>query len=93
MTVDVIKKFRGNKNVIRALPSPLIASTRGLILLLYSALNFLCFFSSSSLTTPMLRSLPLQFPRRLFSVSAKMASTTPMEDLMRDKVHPSFVQS
>ena len=32
------------------------------------------------------RTLPGLLPRRLFSVSAKMASTTPMEDLMRDKV-------
>ncbi|KAJ5929836.1 BolA-like protein [Penicillium verhagenii] len=41
----------------------------------------------------MLRSLPLQFPRRLFSVSAKMASTTPMEDLMRDKIVHAFTPS
>ncbi|KAJ5531948.1 BolA-like protein [Penicillium pulvis] len=41
----------------------------------------------------MLRSLPLQFPRRLFSVSAKMASTTPMEDLMRDKIAHAFTPS
>ncbi|KAJ6018249.1 BolA-like protein [Penicillium sp. IBT 35674x] len=41
----------------------------------------------------MLRSLPLQFPRRLFSVSAKMASTTPMEDLMRDKITHAFTPS
>ena len=34
----------------------------------------------------MLRTLPGQYSRRLFSVSAKMASATPMEDLMRDKV-------
>lgn len=32
------------------------------------------------------RTLPGLLPRRLFSVSAKMASTSPMEDLMRDKV-------
>jgi hypothetical protein len=32
------------------------------------------------------RTLPGLLPRRLFSVSAKMASGTPMEDLMRDKV-------
>ncbi|KAJ5631860.1 uncharacterized protein N7484_011960 [Penicillium longicatenatum] len=41
----------------------------------------------------MLRSLPLQFPRRLFSVSAKMASATPMEDLMRDKIVHAFTPS
>ncbi|KAJ6084613.1 BolA-like protein [Penicillium sp. IBT 16267x] len=41
----------------------------------------------------MLRSLPLQFPRRLFSVSANMASTTPMEDLMRDKITHAFTPS
>ncbi|KAJ5893137.1 BolA-like protein [Penicillium tannophilum] len=41
----------------------------------------------------MLRSLPHQFPRRLFSVSAKMASTTPMEDLMRDKIAHAFTPS
>ncbi|KAJ5935817.1 BolA-like protein [Penicillium verhagenii] len=41
----------------------------------------------------MLRSLPLQFPRRFFSVSAKMASTTPMEDLMRDKIVHAFTPS
>ncbi|KAJ5273790.1 hypothetical protein N7478_008915 [Penicillium angulare] len=37
----------------------------------------------------MLRALPVQIPRRLFSHSAKMASMTPMEDLMRDKVRHS----
>ncbi|KAJ5144589.1 BolA-like protein [Penicillium atrosanguineum] len=36
------------------------------------------------------RTLPGLLPRRLFSVSAKMASTTPMEDLMRDKVQASL---
>lgn len=35
---------------------------------------------------PRTRILPGLTSRRLFSVSAKMASATPMEDLMRDKV-------
>ncbi|KAJ5580290.1 BolA-like protein [Penicillium hispanicum] len=39
----------------------------------------------------MLRStLAGHFSRRLFSVSAKMASATPMEDLMRDKIAHAF---
>ncbi|KAJ6015898.1 BolA-like protein [Penicillium herquei] len=41
----------------------------------------------------MLRALPTQFPRRFFSVSAKMASATPMEDLMRDKIAHAFTPS
>lgn len=32
------------------------------------------------------RTLPGLLPRRFFSVSARMASATPMEDVMRDKV-------
>ncbi|KAJ6104051.1 BolA-like protein [Penicillium sp. IBT 18751x] len=36
------------------------------------------------------RTLPGLLPRRLFSVSAKMASATPMEDLMRDKITTAF---
>ncbi|KAJ5300380.1 uncharacterized protein N7443_005382 [Penicillium atrosanguineum] len=39
------------------------------------------------------RTLPGLLPRRLFSVSAKMASTTPMEDLMRDKIATAFTPS
>lgn len=38
------------------------------------------------------RTLPGLLPRRLFSVSTRMASMTPMEDVMRDKVpypHPA----
>lgn len=35
------------------------------------------------------RSLPGLIPRRLFSVSARMASNTPLEDVMRDKVSHS----
>lgn len=34
------------------------------------------------------RVLPGLIPRRLFSVSARMASMTPLEDAMRDKVRP-----
>ncbi|KAJ5109476.1 hypothetical protein N7456_006151 [Penicillium angulare] len=41
----------------------------------------------------MLRALPVQIPRRLFSQSAKMASMTPMEDLMRDKIAHTFTPS
>lgn len=37
-------------------------------------------------TSMLPRTLPGPLPRRLFSISARMASTTPMEDLMRDKV-------
>lgn len=37
------------------------------------------------------RSLPGLIPRRLFSVSARMASNTPLEDVMRDKVSHSSV--
>ncbi|KAJ5698088.1 hypothetical protein N7462_000093, partial [Penicillium macrosclerotiorum] len=36
------------------------------------------------------RMLPGLLPRRLFSVSAKMASATPMEDLMRNKFVEAF---
>lgn len=37
------------------------------------------------------RSLPGLLPRRLFSVSARMASNTPLEDVMRDKVSHASV--
>ena len=37
------------------------------------------------------RSLPGLLPRRLFAVSARMASNTPLEDVMRDKVSHSSV--
>lgn len=39
------------------------------------------------------RSLPGLIPRRLFSVSARMASSTPLEDVMRDKVSHSSALS
>ncbi|CAG7936269.1 unnamed protein product [Penicillium nalgiovense] len=39
------------------------------------------------------RSLPGLLPRRLFSVSARMASNTPLEDVMRDKIVHAFTPS
>ncbi|KAJ5389051.1 BolA-like protein [Penicillium cataractarum] len=43
---------------------------------------------------PMLpRTLPGLLSRRLFSVSTRMASTTPMEDVMRDKLTHAFTPS
>ncbi|KAJ5481129.1 BolA-like protein [Penicillium diatomitis] len=39
------------------------------------------------------RTVPGLFARRLFSTSARMASTTPMEDLMRDKLTHAFTPS
>ncbi|CAG7938662.1 unnamed protein product [Penicillium nalgiovense] len=39
------------------------------------------------------RSLPGLLPRRLFSVSARMASSTPLEDVMRDKIVHAFTPS
>ncbi|OQE35109.1 hypothetical protein PENCOP_c014G00099 [Penicillium coprophilum] len=39
------------------------------------------------------RSLPGLIPRRLFSVSARMASNTPLEDVMRDKIAHTFTPS
>ncbi|KGO69828.1 BolA protein [Penicillium italicum] len=39
------------------------------------------------------RSLPGLIPRRLFSVSAGMASNTPLEDVMRDKIAHAFTPS
>ncbi|CAI7611676.1 unnamed protein product [Penicillium bialowiezense] len=39
------------------------------------------------------RVLPGLIPRRLFSVSASMASLTPLEDAMRDKIAHAFTPS
>ncbi|KAJ5121024.1 uncharacterized protein N7515_008985 [Penicillium bovifimosum] len=39
------------------------------------------------------RCLPGLIPRRLFSASARMASTTPLEDVMRDKIAHAFTPS
>ncbi|CAI7655324.1 unnamed protein product [Penicillium viridicatum] len=39
------------------------------------------------------RSLPGLIPRRLFSASARMASNTPLEDVMRDKIAHAFTPS
>ncbi|KXG51801.1 BolA protein [Penicillium griseofulvum] len=36
------------------------------------------------------RRLPSLLPRRLFSVSARMTSNTPLEDVMRDKITHAF---
>ncbi|KAJ5175720.1 uncharacterized protein N7482_001597 [Penicillium canariense] len=41
----------------------------------------------------LVRTLPGLLPRRLFSVSARMASVTPMEDIMRDKIAHAFTPS
>ncbi|KAJ5177325.1 uncharacterized protein N7500_000024 [Penicillium coprophilum] len=39
------------------------------------------------------RRLPGLIPRRLFSGSARMASNTPLEDVMRDKIAHAFTPS
>ncbi|EPS31022.1 BolA-like protein [Penicillium oxalicum] len=39
------------------------------------------------------RTIPGLFSRRLFSASTRMASTTPMEDLMRDKLTHALTPS
>lgn len=65
-----------------------------LLLSLSSSLSLVFFYVysrvesiiSANAPSMLRRSIPGQLPRRLFSVSAKMASATPMEDVMRDKV-------
>lgn len=73
-------RLRFFSNYLLSIPS--IPSFRTLVTLPSPFLHSGCIAAS-----PMLpRTLPGLLPRRLFSVSAKMASATPMEDLMRDKV-------
>lgn len=85
-------KFRGNGWNLKLSPTPLhvLSSSLSSSLVLqahsHSHPRLRSTLHNRQAMLPRIRILPGLIPRRPFSVSAKMASATPMEDLMRDKV-------